>query len=111
MEALRRIGHQICLDVGENRIFAEIITDDGRNIGIQSFVVRNTGAERVSETDVSGAISIEQTGDSEARVVPEGQRVDKIVIDAAVDHIHAPKPCRGAHVNIIVVRYQIPALD
>ena len=41
----------------------------------------------------------------------EYQRIEKVVVDAAIDHVHALQPFGGAHVDDIVLDHQIAALD
>ena len=39
-----------------------------------------------------------QARNAERRVRPEGERIEEVVVDAAVDHIDALEALRGAHV-------------
>ena len=41
----------------------------------------------------------------------EDQRVEKVVVDAAIDHVYALQAESGAHVDEVVVDDQIAAFD
>ena len=47
----------------------------------------------------------------ERRIGAKSQRVDEIVVNAAIDDVHAPQSGSGAHVNEIIVHHEIAALD
>ena len=70
--ALGGVRHQKSLDVIHNGILVEIVADDFRDIRIDGFVVGHSGAERVGEHYVPGAIGVEETGHSQGRVGAEG---------------------------------------
>ena len=43
--------------------------------------------------------------------LPETERIEKIVVHTAVDHIHAPQTGCRAHIHNIVVHQQVAAFD
>ncbi len=69
------------------------------------------GADGVGERDRAGAIGVEQARDAEVRVAPERQRVEEVVVHAAVDHVDAAQPGRRPHVDDVVVHEQVAAFD
>ena len=50
-------------------------------------------------------------GAPEHRVLAEVERVEELVVDPAVDHVHALQALRRAHVDDVVVAQQVAALD
>ena len=62
------------------------------NVGVERLVVGDAGADGVGERDVAGAIGVEQAGDAEVRVAAERQRIEEVVVDAAVDDVDARRP-------------------
>ena len=48
------------LDVVQDRVLAEVIADDPRHIGIDRLVVGDTGADRIGERHIAGAIGTHQ---------------------------------------------------
>ena len=55
---------------------------------IHGLVVGDTGADAIRQSHLAGAIRGEQAGHAEYRILAERQRIEIIVIDAAIDHIH-----------------------
>ena len=79
--------------------------------GIDRLVVGDAGAGGVADHHIPRAIGVEQAGDAQARIAAEGERVDEVVVDAAVDHIDLPHARGGAHVDGVVVHGEVAALD
>ena len=98
---------EIGVDVGQNRLFFEIVADHLWHIGIDRFVVGDTGADGVCQRDIAAAIGVEEPRHAEHRIFAKYQRVDKIVVDAAVDHIHPLQTGSAAHVDLVVVGQQV----
>ena len=73
------------LHVGQNRVFIQKITDDARNVRVQPLVVGHARARRVGEHQVPGAVGVEEAGGPEHGVFPEGDRIQKIVVDPPVE--------------------------
>ncbi len=102
---------QVRFDVVQEGIFAEIVLDDVRNKSVDGFVIGHAGAERVGQRNVAGAVGIEQAGAAENGVGPEGERVDKVIVDAAINHVDAAQAAGRSHVANVVVDHQIATLD
>ena len=95
----------------QDRFLAEIEFHDLGHVGVDRLVVGNAGPDRVGECDVAGGIGRHQPGHAERRIRAEGQGVEEVVIDAAVDDVD-PAPTSGrAHVDGGVVDEEIGALD
>ena len=79
----------------EDRLLAEIEADHRGHVGIDRLVVGDAGADRVRERDIAGAIGVEEAGRAEDRIRPEGQGIDEIVVDPAIDDIDALQALRS----------------
>ena len=58
----------------------------------------------------TGSQRAEQTGHSQRRVGPEGHRVEEVVVDPPVDHVHGGQPLDGAGIHGVVVHHEVPSL-
>ena len=65
---------------------------------------------RVRDRDVAGAVGVEEAGRAEHRLAPEDQRVEEVVVDPAVDHVHALQPARRAHEDDVLVADEVAPL-
>ena len=59
----------------------------------------------------AGAVRRQQSRDAQHRILPEGERIQEIIIDAPIDHIHPLRTPGGAHVQHLIAHEQILALD
>ena len=59
---------------------------------------------------MTGAVDVQQTGASERGIFPENLRIEKIIIDAPVDHVDAFRAARRAHVDELVPGEQVLSL-
>ena len=82
-----------------------------RHEAVDRLVVGDAGADCVGERDVAGLICRHQPCNAQGGIRAEGERIEKIVIDAAVDHVNALRTLRCAHVNDLVLDEEIAALD
>ena len=69
-------GQQEGFDIGQNRIFVQVVADDARNVGVERLVVGQAGAEGVGHRHVAGAIGIEQPGAAQRRIA-RGRSADR----------------------------------
>ena len=107
---LQRVGGDVGLHVRQDLVLAEVVLDDGRHVGVDRFVVGHTGADGVREGHPAHAVRGEESGYTEERIAPKGQRIQEVVIDPPVDHIHALAAAGRAHVDGRVVHEQVGAL-
>ncbi|OAG77089.1 hypothetical protein Amal_01627 [Acetobacter malorum] len=49
------------IDAIQNRVFIQIITDNARHIGVDGFIIRHTGTQRVGNGDIPAAVSLDQS--------------------------------------------------
>ncbi len=105
----------VAADVGrhvvQDRLLAEVELDHLRHERIDRLVVGDAGADRVRERHVAGAVGAEQARAAERRVGAERERVEEVVVDAAVDHVDALGALRRAHVDEVVLDEQVLPLD
>ena len=93
------------------------IADDGRlpeietnhvgDVGVDGFVIGNAGADGIGDGDVAAAVSGEESGDAEHGVRAKHQGIQEVVVDAAVNHIHALGALGGAHEYCFVADEEI----
>ena len=98
------------LDVGEQRLLAQVVADHVGHVGVDALVVGDAGAGRVGDGDVAEPVGVEEAGGAELRIGAEGQGVDEVVVDAAVDHVHLLQARGRAHVDEAVVDHEVAAL-
>ncbi len=89
----------------------EVVADDARNVGVESLVVGEAGAEGVGDGDVAGAIGVEEPGTAKNGIAAEDERIAEVVVDAAIDHVDALEAVGGAHVDDVVVGDEVAAFD
>jgi hypothetical protein len=106
------VGADIRVDVGDQRVFAQILVDDSRYIGIDGFVIGDSCAGRVSDGHVPGPPHSHQTGNSQHRVRPEHLGIEKEIVDPSVDDVHSHPSADSAHVQAVIgIDHQVMALD
>src|SRR5262245_43894746 len=87
----------------KNRFLTQIETDHRRNVGIDGFIVGDSGADCVSEGDIAGTKRVQQTGATEQAVVLESKWIDKVVVNAPVDHVNRFQSFGGPRVHTVVM--------
>ena len=97
--------------VFQQRLFAEIEFHDRRHEAVHRLVVGDAGADGVGERHVAGGIGRHQARHAEDRVGAEGEGVDEIVVNAAIDDVDALRPLRRAHIDDLVLDEEIAAFD
>ncbi len=105
------IAQQVGLDVVEQRLLAEVVADHLGHVGVDRLVVGDAGADRVGQRNRARAVGADQARDAEQRVRPELERVDEVVVEAAVDRVDARESLGGAHVDDVVAHDEVAGLD
>ena len=106
-----RLAHPPGVDVAEHRLLGEVVADDVRHVGVDELVVGDAVADRVGERDVAGAGGVDQARAAEHRVGPEVHRVEELVVDPAVDHVHRLEALGGPHHHPAAAALEVAALD
>ena len=109
--ALLLFAQDVGFDVGKDGVFVEVVADDARNVGVEGLVVGEAGAEGVGDGDIAGTVGVEEAGAAERGVGAEDERIDEVVVDAAVDDVDALEAVGGAHVDDVVVGDEVAAFD
>ena len=74
---------------------------------VNRLVVGDAGPDGIREADISIPVRFHQTGHAQARVFPKNLRIEEIVVDPAVDHVHRLEPLGGAHENLAILRDEV----
>ena len=91
----------------QDRLLAQVELDHLRHVGVDRLVVGHAGANGVADGHVAGAVGVHQAGAAQRRIGAEHPRVDEVVVDAAVDHVHALRAGGGAHVDEAILHEQV----
>ena len=94
----------------QQRLLAGIELDHLGDVGVDRLVIGDAGARRVDQRHAACAVDVEDAGNAEFGVGTEGEGVEIVVVDAAVDHVHPLRRLRGAHVEIAAVDEQVTPL-
>ncbi len=105
------VAAQVGGHVVQDRLLAEIELDHLRHVGVDRLVVGHPGADGIGQREVAAAVHAEHAGATQRAVGPEHLRVEEVVVDAAVDHVHPLRALRGAHEHVLVTHEQVLALD
>ena len=98
-------------DILQDRLLAGEEADDLGHVGIDGLVVGHAGPDRIGEGHGPGLIGRHQAGHPQSRVWPEGQGIQIIVVDAAVDDVDLLSSLGRAHEDLAVVDEQVAPLD
>ena len=93
----------------QDRLLAEVEADHVGHVRVDRLVVGDAGADRVGERHAAGAVGREEPRHAEHRIGAERARVEEVVVDAPVDHVHALRAAGRAHVDRVVLRRTGPA--
>ena len=96
---------------GRIDVLAQVVLDDLRHVGVDRLVVGDAGARRVGQRHAAGAIDVHQAQARPAANRRGTSRVEKVVVDAAIDHVDALRALgRGPHEDVAVGDDQVAAL-
>ena len=104
------VGAEEGLHLRKQRLLAQVEADHLGHVGVDGLVVGDARPGRVRDRDVAGAIGVEEAGGAEQRLAPEDQRVEEVVVDPAVDHVHPLQPARRAHEDDVLVAHEVAPL-
>ena len=104
------LAREIGRHVRQDRVLVEVVADHARDEVVHDLVVDDTRPDRVREADVAAAIGLHQAGHAQHRVRPEHLRVEEVVVDPAVDHVHLLQAPRRAHVDARVAHQEVAPL-
>jgi hypothetical protein len=104
-----RLAADVGLDIGQDRILAEIVADHARHIGVDSLVVSDAGTDRIRERDVPTTVGAHQTRDPERTVGAENLWVQELVVDAPVNNIDRHEASDGVHIDPVIADHEVGA--
>ena len=106
-----RVVHQVHrLDVVEDRVLTQVVADHCRHVGVDELVVGHAVAHAVGDRHASRPGRVHDAGAAHQRFGPELQRVEELVVDAAVDHVHGDLALRRAQEHVGAVAHEVAAL-
>ncbi len=79
----------------QDRLFAKIEADDLRHVGVDRLVVGDAGADCIGQRHIARIIGAHEAGDAERGVGAEGERIEEVVVDAAIDDVDATAALRS----------------
>jgi hypothetical protein len=106
-----RARRDVRANVFENRLLAEVVADHVRHEGVDRLVVGDSGARGVRKGHGAAPIRRKKASAAERGVGSEDDRVEVVVVDAPVDHVHPLEPLRRAHAHRTVGHAKVAALD
>src|SRR5262249_259116 len=95
----------------ENRLLAEIKFHHVGKIAVHRLVVGNAGPHCIGKRDIACLIRGHQPRHAKRRIRTEGKGIEKVVVEASVNHIHTLRTLRGAPEYALVATKQIASLD
>ena len=78
---------------------------------VDGLVVGDAGADRVGQRDVARPVGAHQAGHAEQAVGAEDLGIEEIVVDPAVDDVHALRAARRFEEDLLVVDEQVRPQD
>ena len=93
--------------VRDDGFLAEVVFDHLRHEVISHLVVRNAGADGVGEVYVTLAIRLDEAGHAEQGVLAEDGGVEEVVVESAVDDVHALETLGGLHEDHVFLHHEI----
>ncbi len=106
-----RVVQPVGLDVGQQRLLAQVIPDQVGHVGVEQLVVGDAVADGIGDRDVASPGGVHDAGTADHRAGHELQRIKEIVVDAPVDHVHRPVALRRVHEDPVARGDQVAALD
>jgi hypothetical protein len=106
-----RAGAEVGLHLGEEGVLAEIVSNQRRHERVDGLVVRDPGPRGVGQAHVALAVDVHEAGHAEQTVTAERQRIEEVVVDPAVDHVHLLLAPRGPHEDVVVLDDQVAPFD
>ena len=105
-----RVGRVVGGHVREDRLLVEVEADHLGHVRVDRLVVGHTRADRIRERHVAGPVGVQQSRHPEQAVLPEGERIEEVVVDPAIDHVHALQAARGAVEDAVLVDDEVARL-
>ena len=98
------------LDVLQDRVLTQVVADHGRHVGVDELVVGHAVPEPVGDRHTTRPRRVDDARTAHQRLGTELQRVEILVVDAAVDHVHRDLALGGAQEDVGAVAHEVPPL-
>src|SRR5258708_21300835 len=102
---------QVSGHVRQDGILSEVVADYLRDQRVYRLVVSDPISQRVRYGHVSGAVSVDEPGNPDERLLPPKDRVEPFVVEPPVDDMDRIEAARGPHEHMALVDYPVGALD
>src|SRR5260370_10406018 len=100
---------EVCVHVGQDRILAQVVADDRGYEGVNGLVVGDPAAEAVGERAAAGPSRLDEPCHADQRLLPAEDRVQPIVVEAAVDDVDRLEAVRRTHEHGVQIDDQVGA--
>ena len=98
-----------CRHVWQDSLAAGVEFHDFRHVGVDRLVVGNACARGIGNGEAAGAVDIHDAGHAERGIGAEGEGVEEVIVDAAVQDIDRLVAGGGAHGHAAVLDAQVGA--
>ena len=106
-----RVVHQVHrLDVLQDRVLTQVVADHGRHVGVDELVVGHPVAQPVGDRHPTRPRRVHDARAAHQRLGTKLQRVEILVVDAAVDHVHRHLALGGAQEDVGAVAHEVAPL-
>ena len=92
-------------------VLAQVVADHGRHVGVDELVVGHAVAHAVGDGHPPGPGGVDHARAADEGLGTELQRVEVVVVDAPVDHVHRDLALGRAQEDVGAVADQVTALD
>ena len=100
-------GAQIGGHIFDNRLLPQVVADHLGHIGVDELVIGHTAARGVGDGHPAGRIGRHQAPHPQHRITAEHGRIEEVVVDAPVNHIHRFEAGGTAHPDPVALADQI----
>ena len=109
--AIRIAPAEIGGNVGQDRLFALVVADHVRDVGVDDFVIGHAVAWGIGERDAAISVGFHQSRDAEEGIGAEGFGIEEIIVHAAVDDVDAFETPGGAHEDVAADDDEVAPFD
>ena len=97
--------------VRQDGFFAEVKFDHGRHVVIDDLVIGYSGADRIGQTHIAFAVSLDQAGHTKKRIRSEYFGIEEVVVNPPINDVHRLESLRRLHKDAVVLHQKVRARD
>ena len=105
------IAQDVRLHDRQQRLLVQVVAHDRRRVGEDRLVVGDARADPVRDRDVARADRGGDAGHAEQRVRAEHDRIEKVVVDAAVEDVDLLETVHRLHEDLVIDAHEVVSLD